>query len=255
VVSLVRRGTTNDEAAAWRALWAPLVPAWTIVIAIASWSFVDPDDDEALHAWAVLLAVAVAAVWVRAIVRAARSARPHGAGLVYTAGLVRPRVHVAPGVRELLDADALAAAVAHEEAHAAHWDPLRMWLAQLATDLQWPLPGARRRADDWLRALEVARDDEARRAGARGADLASAILTVARSTRLPVPACIASLTGQADHLRRRIQRLMEDQPIAPIRRRSWLRPAFILTLGAVLGVAVGVLAGESVMEALSRLGT
>jgi beta-lactamase regulating signal transducer with metallopeptidase domain len=79
-----------------------------------------------------------------------------------------------------LDARELAAVREHEAAHARHRDPLRLLGMQLAADLQWPVPAAARRLVAWRAALELARDDEARRHGVEGEDLASGILTTAR---------------------------------------------------------------------------
>ena len=80
-----------------------------------------------------------------------------------TVALLRPRVVVCETFGAQLDEHALAAALAHEQAHARHRDPLRIWLAQIVTDLQWPLSGARARFEQWLFALELARDEEAPR--------------------------------------------------------------------------------------------
>jgi hypothetical protein len=77
-------------------------------------------------------------------------------------------VVVSPALAEVLDPAALRAVHEHESAHARHHDPLRIWLAELAADLQWPSPSARARLQSWPETLELARDDEARERGAQG---------------------------------------------------------------------------------------
>src|SRR5204862_92527 len=83
------------------------------------------------------------------------------------------RVFIAPELSARLDERALHAALEHEMAHARHRDPLRLWLAQIATDLQWPLVAAQQRFTDWRNALELARDAEACER-VEGSDLAAA---------------------------------------------------------------------------------
>lgn len=95
-------------------------------------------------------------------------------------GVLRPRILISPRLANALQDRELEAVVEHERAHARHRDPLRLWLAQLATDLQWPWPQARVRFRAWIHALELARDEEALARGVDGADLAAAILVSVR---------------------------------------------------------------------------
>jgi beta-lactamase regulating signal transducer with metallopeptidase domain len=74
---------------------------------------------------------------------------------------LRPWVLSSPYLAKTLDDRTIEAALEHERAHARHHDPLRIWLAQLATDLQWPWPQAHKRFQLWILALELARDEEA----------------------------------------------------------------------------------------------
>src|SRR6266478_2842093 len=104
------------------------------------------------------------------------------------------------------------AVLEHARAHARHCDPLRIWLVQLATDLQWPWPQAHERLRRWLLALELARDEEARATGIEGTDLANAILASARfDQRVNLPPQ-AALTGEASALKHRIGRLLDPLP-------------------------------------------
>src|SRR5207247_683225 len=127
-----------------------------------------------------------------------------------TVGLLRPWIVFSPRLAKQLDDRQIEAALEHEHAHARHWDPLRIWLAQLATDLQWPWPQARERMEQWLIALELARDEEARVSGIEGTDLADAIITSARFCQnANLSAQAAALTGQAVALTERIARLLD----------------------------------------------
>jgi beta-lactamase regulating signal transducer with metallopeptidase domain len=148
----------------------------------------------------------------------------------------------------------LSAALAHESAHARRRDPLRIWLAQLAADLQWPVPGSARRLSAWLLALEAQRDDEALASGAAAEDLAEAILTAARLQRGPAVSLRANAAGEGDGLAWRIRRLLSRDalrggaaaPNAFWRVCTW---CVALVIGAVwLGirygdVVIGVLPG------------
>jgi beta-lactamase regulating signal transducer with metallopeptidase domain len=151
----------------------------------------------------------------------------------------------------LLDPDALAAALAHERAHVRHRDPFRIWLAQIATDLQGLGPFARRRLDAWLESLEIARDEDARSEGVRGEDLAAAVLAVAKMSA-PATGAVAGLTGTQASLASRVRRLLDPLPVL-YRRRSVVLPLMILiALGVSIGV--GVRCGDSVLRALPFIG-
>ena len=180
-------GAAEEERLRWRELVTPLVPAALIVAGLLGWAISEPADAESAGylLWAV---VPAGFVWFRSLVRAIKAALPADARhAAATVGLLRPRIVLREGLEHMLDARALAAAKAHEEAHVRHHDPLRMWLAQISTDLQWPFPGGRRRFRSWLHALEVARDDEAVASGVDPVDLAKAIVTCAAEGHYLLP--------------------------------------------------------------------
>ena len=188
------------ERQCWRSLWAPLVPVMAVLAAMTGWAALEPSGSVLPPRSVVMASLPFALVFVRATWRAGRALRrrvPVRAAAVV--GLFRPRIIVADQFRRSIDAQALAAAVAHETAHIHHRDPLRLWLAQLATDLQWPSQRAAERLRTWIGTVEFARDDDARRQGVEGADLAAAILAAVRlqagSSALP------SLSGDALTLR------------------------------------------------------
>ena len=149
----------------------------------------------------------------------------------------------------------MVAALEHERAHVRGRDPLRIWLASIVTDMQWPWPPARRRFTAWLRALEIARDDEARANGVRGADLAAAILAIATAQRaLPTHCATAPLTDDSRRLQDRIARLLGDEP-PPFRQPD--RSGFRFARGGVAlgaGWTVGMLGGETALAWLARHG-
>ena len=196
----------------WRSIWTPVIPAAGAFALLIGWALVEPADAEPVPAWTLVVALPVAIVWARAIVRALRALRaPNDPAAADTVGLRRPRVRIAPWFRDSLDPSALAAAIAHERAHARHRDPLRIWLAQIVTDLQWPIPRAAQRFARWRHSLELARDDEARRHGTDGADLAAAIVAAAKRPG-PVRLAGASLCARDLELRERIERLLSPLP-------------------------------------------
>jgi hypothetical protein len=165
--------------------------------------------------------------------------------------MLRPAVHIAAVLHGMLDASALAAAQEHEAAHARHRDPLRLWAAQLVADLQWPSPSAASRLGQWRYALELARDEEARLRGIDGADLAAAIVAVARASRHHAPVAVA-LTGEGAPLRDRISRLLAPLPGEPSspRTSSWIALLVSLVCAAF---ALGVVQGETFMRAISGM--
>jgi hypothetical protein len=191
-------------------------------------------------------------IWLRAGVRAVRAlVPPRELPVAATVGILRPRAVIAPAVEHDLDPSALAAVWAHERAHIRRRDPLRIWIAQLITDLQWPSPQARRRLQLWLDALEMARDEEARIEGIDGADLAAGIVAVARLTRKSSGAiALAHRPGAA--LAHRIDRLLHPLPSAPQTALiGWRVPLVCcaLTAAAVLGAEHGEWAVRAILLA------
>jgi beta-lactamase regulating signal transducer with metallopeptidase domain len=233
----------DAERVAWRRLWVALCPAALVVAMLVGWALREPDpSDERVHAMLAVAAVPSALVCVRAMVRAVLSLASRERPLAATAGVLRPRVYIAPRLEQALDVAALSAAREHEAAHARHRDPLRLWLAQLAADLQWPSSAAARRFADWRHALELARDEEARARGVDGADLADAILTTAR-TASSGGVVAAGLTGDATRLRERIRRLLE--PLSqPARSCATGRELAVVAVLFGAALAMGMAQGE-----------
>jgi Zn-dependent protease with chaperone function len=233
----------------WWSIWRPLLPATTVGALLMGWAIVEPHpSDEPVSFLAAVAALPFAFVWCRALLRALVSARHRGpAPLAATVGLLRPRVVVSPALHRVLDGGAVAAIRHHERAHAAHRDPLRIWLAQIATDLQWPVPAAELRWREWRRALEIARDEEVREAGTDGLALAAGILGVASLTVGRASALPAFFDDELS-FRERIEWLLA--PSAADTGRSPAVPARWLVLYCLAGIAGGVLFGDSLVRAL-----
>jgi hypothetical protein len=242
----------------WRRVWLPIVPTALAMALLVGWAMQEPDEsDEVVTRVAVWLALFFALIWIRAASRAVRSlARASDGGMAAaTVGLLRPRVIISPALTRMLDPNVVNAVREHEAAHARHADPLRIWLAQLATDLQWPCPAAHARWQAWREALEFARDDEARSRGADGADLAEAILALIR-LRLGAPLSTAAMVGNdGATLRARISRLLV--PLPPEATPPRIRPVGVLIVGAgvLSAVACGVIWGDVLIRALPSVGS
>ena len=235
------RPGTELERVATRRLLLPVLPVAMALSALLGWALVEPDDSERVPWLAFALAAPVLLVWSRAAVRAARALAPRRVRTAATVGIFSPRVVIGEDFAAHVDEDALRAAVAHEKAHATHRDPLRIWLAQIVTDLQWPLPGVKVRFDRWLAAVELARDDEARRE-VDGADLAAAVIAAARLER-PARFAFAGIASADVALRLRVERLLAPIPEAPVegpRRRTKVALLLLAIAGpSLLGVGFG----------------
>ncbi|MCA9585872.1 MAG: M56 family metallopeptidase [Myxococcales bacterium] len=232
VGALTPPAATGDEQSAWRRVWLPAIPAATLFFVFVGFAVADPEGPQAIHATRLVATVPFAVVWARALARAARASFAEGGGPAWTEGLVRPTVRLSSELRARLEPGELRAVIAHEDAHARHRDPLRLWLVQLLTDLQWPLTAPRRRQQSWQRALELARDDEAaRHPDVDPADLASALVKTASLVR-PARAAGASLADDATLLETRVRRLLTAETTVQRERSasSWTRVALALTL-------------------------
>lgn len=246
--------TQNDETKsghalerdAIRRLLLPLSPAVVALTALFGWALVEPDDAERVPWSAIIVALPVMLVWLRAAVRAICALKLLPVRSAATVGLLYPQIVVAHDFRQRIDQHAFEAVLAHEEAHGRHHDPLRIWLAQIATDLQWPLPGAKARFDDWLFALELARDEEARTM-VDGADLAAAVLAAARIEQ-PRQFAVAGIASASTAMRIRVDRLLAPMPTPSLERRRSLAGVTVF----VAGLAVALLLGAGFGEGLVR---
>jgi Zn-dependent protease with chaperone function len=166
---------------------------------------------------------------------------------IATVGLIRPRIVVAPELARVLDDRALQAALAHERAHVRHQDPLRIWIAQFVTDLQWPWSSAQGRFETWLAALEHARDDAARAEGIDGADLAAALVASLRFHRDRAAGVYASLIGQRSAFEERVARLLQPLAARSDKTLTTLQLAVLVTLALMTAVALGAVYGEQLI--------
>lgn len=240
------------ERRAWRRLWLPFGPAALLFAALCGWALVEPADAERVPNCLLWGAVPFAGIVMRAAYRALRSLTSSQQDhVVGTVGLFRPRIILSPRIARVLDEHALAAAFEHERAHVRHRDPLRLWLAQLGSDLLWPWPPAYSRFLCWRRALELARDEEARQRGIAGPDLGAAILAALRFSRPGAPLNAATLGGDEALLEERVARLLQpletEVPQATESALWLLAFAVGVTLALLCGTEFGELAVRSLL--------
>ena len=244
------------ERAAWLRLWWPLTPALIVAAWLCGWALSEPDPvPDRVGPLVFIVCSPFVLIVVRAILRAGWSllGGPEQFG-VATIGLLRPHIVFAPELARLLDERAIQAALAHERAHVRHRDPLRIWIAQFVTDLQWPWTSAQKRFERWLAALERARDDEARAEGIEGADLAAALVASVRFHRNAAAGACAQLTGDRSALEERVARLLEPLACEPKDRTpTTVQVAFLLSLAFAVAVALGVVYGERLVGTLLAL--
>lgn len=153
----------------------------------------------------------------------------------FTVGWLAPKVFVARALARRLSGGQLAALLAHEGAHVARRDPLRLSVLRFfACTLFW-LPALRRLADDVADEAEIQADDRA--AGDEPLVLASAIVAVARLAQLPDRLAGAVGFTRHDLLERRVRRLAgENAPVGThVTRRSIVFAAAVLLLVWVSG--------------------
>lgn len=257
------------ERQAWRALCRPVAPVLVSAAWLIGWALLEPDPvrDPLDPVVVVCLWLPFGLLFARAGVRAVWAlVRELPECGVSTCGFLQPQVVFSPFLARRLEEPVIRAALAHEHAHARHRDPLRIWLAQLITDLQWPWPQAQRRLTAWLAALELARDEQARREGTEGTDLAAAVLSSIRYLGELAPyersalggtqLAHARLVGDGQVLEHRVSQLLAALPPAAPEggRGSGLRRTLVLMIPLLLAaVLLGVVFGQSIMQPLLGL--
>ena len=138
----------------------------------------------------------------------------HAFPLMAIVGFLRPRLFIASRVLNILTADEIAAAVAHENGHLAARDNLKRSLLQACRDALLIIPSGRSIDKAWSEASEEAADENAARQGNNVAlDLASALVKIARSipegARPTMPAGVFLLGDEeAKGIKSRVRRLI-----------------------------------------------
>lgn len=156
----------------------------------------------------------------------------------FTVGWLRPQVYVASDLVLELSHPQLVTLLAHEAAHVARHDPLRLSVLRfLARWLFW-VPVLGRLTEDVADEIEVTADDRA--AALDPLVLASAILRVAQWPAANVRALGVASFFHHDILERRVLRLAgEDSPIGSrVTRRAWIVAASALLLVWLSGAIV-----------------
>ncbi|HET7275879.1 MAG TPA: M56 family metallopeptidase, partial [Longimicrobiaceae bacterium] len=160
----------------------------------------------------------------------------------FTAGWLRPRIYLSASLDDQLSQEQLTAVIAHEAAHVARRDPLRLSVLRFLARMVFWIPALGRLAADAANEAEIRADDAA---AARSGPLvlASAILELAKWNTGPARA--ADATGRVgfhptDMLDRRVRRLAgEPTPVeSHITRASLVAAAAALMLAWASGVVV-----------------
>ena len=234
----------------WWRIWLPFAPAVLIFALLCGWLLVEPRDAEPAPKALILMALPFAFIFLRAGWRAARSLSITRAQYtIATVGLFRPRIILSSSLADALDRRAMAAALEHERAHLRHRDPLRIWLANLGAELQWPAPAAAARLQAWKGALEIARDDEARSHGVPGPDLAAAILAALRLNQAAPHRAAAHLTDE-NFVKQRVTRLLQPLEAGPTRESGYAPILIALSLAIAVAILLGIKFGERLIGSL-----
>ncbi|HEY6308588.1 MAG TPA: M56 family metallopeptidase [Candidatus Angelobacter sp.] len=116
--------------------------------------------------------------------------------LLAVTGFFRPRLFVSNEVAQMLSADEMSAALAHEMAHARFYDNLKRFLLYVSRPPRWPAGGAFLEDAAWADAAEIAADESALAGGASALDLAAALVKIGTLSRY----CAAADGVAASHL-------------------------------------------------------
>jgi Zn-dependent protease with chaperone function len=168
------------------------------------------------------------------------------------AGIRRPRLFVASEVFDRLEDRQLEALAAHERAHLDSRDNARRLLWNACADPVSISRAGRETSAQWELALEEAADRRAVSAGADPADLAEALLAVARlwPRRERLEAC-ASAFDRGGRLEWRVRSLLAEEPPAPMPPRR--RPAPWIAALVIAWVLAARGAAHPLHEAIERI--
>lgn len=128
----------------------------------------------------------------------------------FTAGWFRPHIYVSRELSDRLEETQLAAVLAHEGAHLARRDPLRLSMLRFLTCTLFWIPALRRFARDITDEAEVQADDAA--AERNPLVLASTIVALSRPAGEPMLPFPGVGFHRPDLLQRRVRRLLGEEP-------------------------------------------
>ncbi len=245
--------------------WAPAIAGLLVVGAVCVPSYLryEPGNTrEELGPVCVAGALLALAVWTGAAIRGLRrialsrrrlrgSADGRGP-LVAMAGILRPRLLIAPAVVEALSPGQLDAALSHERAHGAARDNLKRLLLAFTPGILPGVGGFAQVERHWARFTEWAADDDAVAGDPRRAlALAGALVRVARLG--PSSAPLASCLLDGDDLAERVERLLHPPAARPPRRNRLWSAAPALAVALAAGLAWSPAALESAHHLLEHL--
>jgi Zn-dependent protease with chaperone function len=163
-------------------------------------------------------------------------------------GVFRPVLLVTSPLVDVLTAEELGAAIAHECGHLGSRDNLKRLAMRATPDALSFTPASRRLEREWALAAEHAADARAARDEQGGLALASALVKVARLTPpAPAPALASPLVG-GDALAARIERLMAETTA----RAMSLRARIAVAAGAAASLALLAVAYRPLLEAVHQ---
>ena len=160
--------------------------------------------------------------------------------LVFTHGLLRPRVWLSTGLTRLLDDEELEAVLRHEDHHRKVRDPLRILAAHCLSRALFFVPVARDLCDTYTIAKEIAADTYATQAMGDPLPLAQALRkTIAGQS---MPALNTSLAGDSSATEARLLALLDPAhplPYVPMRNFGlsllWLSFFVVVSLTPTAG--------------------
>lgn len=154
----------------------------------------------------------------------------------FTVGISRPKIYIDQGACEALEADELAAVLAHEDHHRRRGDPFRSLLILFLNDLLYFLPLGAALTQLFNTAREEAADDAAVAQEGEALGLASALCRLARLQAAASEEITIRATGKGP-IQQRVERLLKADKAKP--RRPGI---FKLTMSVILiGLLVGTL--------------
>jgi Zn-dependent protease with chaperone function len=140
----------------------------------------------------------------------------HAFPVIAIVGVVRPKLFIAGHILDLLSAEEVAAALAHEKGHLTARDNLKRGLMRACRDALLIIPNGRLLDSAWAAAAEEAADESAAQQGSTVAlDLASALVKIARSIpsggrpTMPAGVFLVGEDDEAKSIKARVRRLLE----------------------------------------------
>lgn len=157
----------------------------------------------------------------------------------FTMGFFRPHIVISTGLLDMLETDEVEAVILHETHHLQHFDPLKIFLVTLLSEVMWYVPFTKHLAHDYKTLRELLADQYAIRKMGTSEHLGRALLKLAKNAPSRFNVMAVSVTETT--INYRIKQLLD--PDRPVRLPVLVKPKPLVVSTISLLILISMVLG------------